>query len=111
MSAKKVALLIIDVQKSAVTKQKLPKKIEEFQNNYTNIFVSIFQNKQSPILKILNWSGYKDEALAFQPIPKAFVFHKSGYTSYLSKMKDFTEIHLCGFDTDACIYKTAMDLI
>ena len=26
-------------------------------------------------------------------------------------MKKFTEIHLCGFDTDACVYKTALDLI
>ena len=111
MSTKKVALLVIDVQKSAVTKQKLPKKIEQLQNNYTNVFVSAFENKQSPILKILNWSGYKDEDLAFTPMPKAIVFHKSGYSSYLPKMKRFSEIHLCGFDTDACIYKTAMDLI
>lgn len=26
-------------------------------------------------------------------------------------MSDFDEIHLCGFDTDACVYKTALDLV
>lgn len=26
-------------------------------------------------------------------------------------MKKFDEIHIYGFDTDACVYKTAMDLI
>ena len=26
-------------------------------------------------------------------------------------MKQFDEIYICGFDTDACVYKTALDLI
>jgi nicotinamidase-related amidase len=26
-------------------------------------------------------------------------------------MKAFDEIHLCGFDTEACVYKTALDLV
>jgi len=111
MSQKKVALLIIDVQKSAVGKSSLPKKIEAFQNQYKYVFVSLFQNHNSPLLKILKWSGYTDESLTFKPLQNAVVFHKSGYSSYLPEMKDFTEVHLCGFDTDACIYKTAMDLI
>lgn len=41
----------------------------------------------------------------------AIVFTKTGYTSYLSEMKAFDEIHLCGFDTEACVYKTALDLV
>lgn len=105
------ALLIIDVQKSAVGKSTLPKKIEKLQNQYEHVFVSQFQNQGSPLLKLMNWTGYDDEGLAFTPVPKAFIFKKKGYSSYHSKMKDFKEIHLCGFDTDACIYKTAMDLI
>jgi hypothetical protein len=39
------------------------------------------------------------------------IFEKGTYSSFLPEMKAFDEIHLCGFDTDACIYKTAMDLI
>ena len=107
----KKALLIIDVQKSAIGKSKLPKQIELLQNQYEYVFVSRFENKGSPLLKLVNWAGYDDETLAFKPVSKAFIFKKRGYSSYHSKMKDFDEIHLCGFDTDACIYKTALDLI
>ena len=39
------------------------------------------------------------------------MYEKGTYSSYLPEMKDFDEVHLCGFDTDACIYKTAMDLV
>ena len=108
---KKIALLIIDVQKSAVGQSDLPKKIEILQQHYTHIFISQFQNKKSPILKIMNWAGYDDETLAFIPVKTARIFKKTGYSSYLPEMKAFSEIHLCGFDTDACVYKTALDLI
>ena len=111
MPKNKIALLIIDVQKSAVGKSKLPKRIEDLQKQYKHIFVSCFKNRKSPLLKILNWSGYDNESLAFTPNPKAIIFDKQGYSSYLPEMKNFSEIHLCGFDTDACIYKTAMDLV
>ena len=111
MIKKKIALLIIDVQKSAVGKNELPKKIEALQSHYNHIFISQFQNEKSPLLKLMNWPGYQDEALAFTPSKNAYIFKKTGYTSYLPEMKDFSEIHICGFDTDACVYKTAMDLI
>ena len=111
MNSKKIALLIIDVQKSAVGKSKMPQKIEELQKQYKYIFVSRFKNKNSPLLKLMNWCGYDDESLAFHPSSKAIIFDKKGYSSYLPEMKNFSEIHLCGFDTDACVYKTALDLI
>ena len=63
------------------------------------------------MLKLINWQGYDDESLAFKPVKNAIIFNKKGYSSYLPKMKEFSEIHLCGFDTDACVYKTALDLI
>ena len=105
------ALLIIDVQVSAVTREDIAKKIEKLQYDYDKVFVSLFKNNNSPLLKLLQWEGYENEALAFVPKKDAVIFDKSGYSSYLPEMKEFTEIHLCGFDTDACIYKTAMDLI
>jgi len=109
--SKKIALLIIDVQKSAAKKSILPRQIEVLQTQYTHVFVSQFQNKNSPLLKLMNWVGYRDEALAFTPIKTAVIFKKTAYSSYRPDMKEFDEIHLCGFDTDACIYKTALDLI
>ena len=107
----KKALLIIDVQESAVIKQEIAKNIEKLQYEYNKVYVSKFTNTGSSLLKILNWSGYDNESLAFQPREDAVVFTKTGYTSYLPVMKDFDEIHICGFDTDACVYKTALDLI
>ncbi len=107
----KKALLIIDVQISAVTKPEIAEKIEKLQSQYNYIFVSKFINKNSPVLTILNWTGYDNEDLAFTPCENAVIFTKSGYSSYLPEMKNFDEVHICGFDTDACIYKTAMDLI
>ena len=107
----KKALLIIDVQKSSVTKPSLINKIEKLQNKYEDVFVSLFTNKQSPLLSILLWNGYKDESLAFIPKNNAIIYEKTGYSSYLDEMKTYDEIHICGFDTDACVYKTAMDLI
>ena len=63
-----------------------------------------------PLLNLLNWSGYDDETLAFKPKDNAIIYTKTGYSSYLPEMKELEEIHICGFDTDACVYKTAMDL-
>lgn len=107
----KVALLIIDVQKAAVTRKDVAEKIEKLQHNYEQVFVSKFVNEKSPLLKILDWSGYDDESLAFAPKDNAIVFTKTGYSSYVSQLDEFDEIHLCGFDTDACVYKTALDLV
>ncbi|MBP5615892.1 MAG: isochorismatase family protein [Alphaproteobacteria bacterium] len=106
----KIALLIIDVQKSAVKQPKIVQNIEQKQYEYDTVYVSKFTNTGSPLLKILDWSGYDDETLVFTPKENAIVYTKTGYTSYLPEMKEFDEIHICGFDTDACIYKTALDL-
>lgn len=106
-----IALLIIDVQNSSVTKPEIAAQIEKLQYEYDVVYVSKFTNKNSPLLKLLNWSGYDDELLAFNPKNNAIIYDKTGYSSYLPEMKNFDEIHICGFDTDACIYKTAMDLI
>ncbi|MDR2902859.1 MAG: isochorismatase family protein [Lactobacillales bacterium] len=108
----KKALLIIDVQKSSVIKEENAKAVEELQNKYDFVFVSQFMNKNSPCIKFLDdYEGYADETLAFVPIKKAHVFQKNIYSSFLPEMKDFKQIDICGCDTDACIYKTAMDLI
>jgi nicotinamidase-related amidase len=107
----KTALLIIDVQKSAVGDSPLPAKIEALQAVYEHIFVSRFVNRNSPLIPMTGFDGYADEALAFTPAPRAVVFEKNVYSSFIPVLKGFDEVHLCGFDTDACVYKTALDLI
>ncbi len=104
-------LLIIDIQKSAVTKPELTKQIEKLQYEYDVVYVSKFLAANSPLLEFLDWSGYDDENLAFVPKKDAVIYNKSGYTAFIDEMKKFKEIHICGFDTDACVYKTAMDLM
>ena len=104
-------LLIIDVQKSAVTRPNIAKAIEKIQYEYDIVYVSKFLMADSPLLKFLDWSGYDNEKLAFVPRDDAVIYNKSGYTAFLDEMKRFKEIHICGFDTDACVYKTAMDLM
>lgn len=56
----KKALLIIDVQKSAVIKPKIAQEIEKLQYEYDVVFVSKFTNKNSPLLNLLNWSALSD---------------------------------------------------
>lgn len=107
----KKALLIIDVQKSAAGDSDLPEKIEKLQDGYEYVFVSKFVGKDSALVRLTEFEGYEDERLCFVPAPHAVVFEKGGYSSYLPRMDDFDEVHLCGFDTDACVYKTAMDLM
>ncbi len=107
----KTALLIIDVQKSAVIKPEIAQNIERLQYDYDVVYVSKYTNTGSPLLKLLDWSGYDDETLVFTPKENAVTFTKTGYSSYLPEMKNFDEIHITGFDTEACVYKTAMDLI
>lgn len=107
----KTALLIIDVQKAAKPSAALVRGVEEAQYRYDAVFVSKFVNKGSPLLPLTGWGGYDDEDFAFSPRPGAVVFEKGTYTSFTEALKDFDEVHLCGCDTDACVYKTALDLI
>lgn len=105
------ALLIIDVQKPAVSKLEIAKNIEQIQYEYDVVYVSKFNNDDSPLVKFLDWDGFDDNRLAFKPKKDAIIYNKNIYSAFLPEMKKFDEIHICGFDTDACIYKTAMDLI
>lgn len=107
----KIALLIIDVQKAAHPSPKIVQKIEDLQEKYEHIFVSKFVNEGSFLPTFMNWAGYDDISLAFTPVPNAKVFEKNVYSSFIDDLKDFDEVHLCGYDTDACVYKTALDLI
>ncbi len=105
------ALLVIDVQKSSCTDPSVAKGIEKLQYDYEHVFVSRFVNKDSPLLSLMHWNGYDDEDLAFTPAPYAQIFDKNIYSSFIEDLVVFDEVHLCGYDTDACVYKTALDLI
>jgi len=107
----KKPLLIIDVQVSCAKNPDIIKKIEKIQYDYDTVYVSRFVNEGSYLLPLTAWDGYEDERLAFTPAPHAKVFDKTTYSSFLPEMKAFDEMHLCGYDTDSCVFKTALDMI
>ena len=120
----KTNLLIIDIQKCFINKntKDLPGKIEKLQKNYKNIFVASFINKKDSFFeKNLNWTKCKKNSveanLVFSPFKKSIFIKHSNYscltnelTDILEKMK-ITDIDICGMDTDACVLKTAFDLV
>ena len=88
------ALLIIDVQKSAVTKSEIAKNIEKIQYDFDTVYVSKFTKTNSPIVKCLNWPGYDDESLAFTPKKDAIIYTKTGYSAFIDEMTKFKEIYI-----------------
>lgn len=105
------ALLIIDVQKASCKDDDIAEAIEKLQYDYEHVFASRFVNQDSPLISLMQWTGYADEELAFTPAPHTKVFNKNIYSSFIEDLTVFDEVHLCGYDTDACVYKTALDLI
>ena len=49
----KKALLVIDVQKSAVTKPEIAQHIEKLQYEYDVVYISKFTKKGSPLLNLI----------------------------------------------------------
>jgi len=107
----KTAFLIIDLQKGAHPDKNIIREIESLQYRYEFVYASRFVNAASPLIKFGVFSGYDDESLAFSPAEHVKIFAKNVYSSFIPEMRAFEMIDLCGYDTDACVYKTALDLI
>ena len=116
-------LLVIDVQKDFInnnTMEYVP-KIEELinSNKYENVaFTKFINSKESLWYKKLNYSGcMTEEGQSIVIDTKNYkVFEKAVYSSLNYELKEYIrennikEIHLCGFETNACVQKTALDL-
>lgn len=116
-------LLVIDVQKSFINENTRPVllKIDELVNSgkYKNIVFTRFINDENSIwYKKLNYKGCitKEQQEIVINTKNYKIIDKKIYscvndelTKYLIENK-IEEIHLCGFDTDACVSKTALDL-
>lgn len=119
----KKLLLVIDVQNDFVndnTKNTLI-KIKELvnSNNYDLIAFTRFINDEDSIwYKKLNYKGCmtKEQQKIVIDTENNKIFDKKIYTAVNDELKDYirendiSEIYLCGFDTDACVQKTAIDL-
>lgn len=116
-------LLVIDVQKDFINKNTAPilSKIEELVNsgNFKNIAFTRFINDINSIwYKELKYKGCltKEQQQIAINTKNYKVFDKRIYSSLNDELKTYLleneidEIYLCGFDTDACVSKTALDL-
>lgn len=117
-------LLIIDMQYEFInnnTKHLIP-KIEYLAKEYQFVMYSQFFNEEdSNFRKILQWEGCKRGTKEFECcLDLSFCSYrllKNGYScvneeflSYLQNNPKIKEIHICGVDTDACVFKTSLDL-
>ena len=116
-------LLIIDVQNDFInenTKNTLTKIKELVDLNKYDLtaFTRFINDKNSIWYKKLNYKGCmtkNGQSIAIDTKNNR-VFDKKIYTAVNNELKnyiqenDISEIYLCGFDTDACVQKTAIDL-
>ena len=88
-------------------------------NTYEEVaFTKFINSKDSLWLKKLNYHGcITKEGQAIAIDTKNYkVFEKTIYSALNDELKTYIkqneidEIYLCGFETDACIFKTAIDL-
>lgn len=116
-------LLVIDVQKSFInenTKSYIKKIIELIEaKEYERIaFTKFINSKDSIWYKKLNYKGCMTEENQSIMIDTKNnkVFEKDIYSAFNKELVEYIEeknigqIYLCGFDTDACVLKTALDL-
>ena len=116
-------LLVIDVQKGFInenTKDVLP-KIEEMveKKEFEYIaFTRFINNVDSNWYKKLAYKGCmnKEEQDIVIDTHDYKIFNKRIYSALNDELREFIkendikQIYLCGFDTDACVQKTALDL-
>ena len=116
-------LLVIDVQNDFINdntrnvKNKIEKLVES--NKYDNIVFTKFINDKDNILyKRINYKGCLSEngqEIAINTNGNKIIAKKT-YSALTDELEEYlnkhniSEIYLCGFDTDACVYKTAIDL-
>ena len=116
-------LLVIDVQKSFTNENTKPciKRIIKLikSNEYEKVaFTKFINSKDSIWYKKLNYKGcmtVEEQAIAIDT-KNDQVFKKTIYSAVNKELIEYIKennierIYLCGFDTDACVLKTALDL-
>lgn len=116
-------LLVIDAQKDFINDNTRPYlyKIQKLIENdeYEKIaFTKFINSKDSIWYKKLNYKGCmtEEEQDIMLDTENYKVFEKNIYSALNKELIEYIEennieqIYLCGFDTDACVLKTALDL-
>ncbi len=117
-------LLIIDVQRNFINEntESLISKISTLTKdsiNYKYIaFTKFINDENSNFYKVLNYKGcmHENDREIVLDTNGYKIFNKRTYTALTNELKNYIKekninvIYLCGIDTDACIFKTALDL-
>ena len=118
------ALVVIDVQNGFISKSSMHiiPRIKKMlvKNKFDHVIFTIFVNpKQSPWKKWMGWHNVsKSPEIDIVQELSAFahhVFEKNTYSSFTDSFEKFlknekiTELYLVGIDTEACVFKTALD--
>ena len=123
----KKLLIVIDAQNSFVNKHTVPvlAKIDalvQSQNQSQKfdevIFTKFINEENSPWRQKLHYDGCttEDQQRIAIDTHGHRIFEKRTYSALTDEMRSYLqdnavdEIYLCGFDTDACVQKTALDL-
>lgn len=118
-----VLLLVIDCQKAFINEFTEPyiEKIDGLikSNKYKNVAFTKYINTEDSVfytnLKYKKCLNEEDRKIIINT-EKYNIFEKMTYTALNHELKFYieenkiTEIYLCGFDTEACVLKTALDL-
>ncbi len=109
-------LIVIDVQEEFAD-LKIVEKIKTILKNYDKVVFGQFVNHgDSPFVKKLNYLDAFDSKLIDLGANADLVIKRCQYSMVTEELLKFIadnqidEIYLCGFETDACVYKTALDL-
>lgn len=116
-------LLVIDLQNDFINDntKNIVEKIDNLvkSKEYKNIVFTKFINNENSIwYKKLNYKGclFENGKEIVIDTGNYKIFDKKIYSALNDELKDYIkynridEIYLCGLDTDACVYKTALDL-
>lgn len=116
-------LLVIDVQKAFINNDTMDtfKKIKNLVKSieYSNIVYGKFINhKDSPFYNKLGYTkcSDSDSQEIFIDTGDNKIIARDKYSLFTKELEDYIiannikDIFICGFDTDACVYKTALDL-
>lgn len=117
-------LLVIDVQRGFINPETahLPALIQPLQYLYRHVVATRFYNPPGSFFRtVLKWNrfaaGSDEISLAFAPRPDALILDKSRYTALDGTLRQtlhdwgVERVDVCGIDTDACVLKTAVDLL
>lgn len=107
-------LLAIDIQPSFVHGDiDYVKRVQEYiaVSNYDYVYATTFLNyEKSNFVNILDWDKVMDFEKPMIEYDRLIIKHGYGLDDYSVLQRNNIHYDICGLDTEACVYKVALDL-